>query len=219
MAEEIEPSWKHPGLRADVEFVVSLVSPERAKAAMKWADSWHHTAEDRARTAFEEATEAASVSADELLEAIMADEALTDLFRMAMEQAARTGSQQKLEALGKALAHGALLKDDAHFDQAQLRLRTIGEMEAADIRVLVRLDKGYVRCKDAYSKKRVLDDGSESRTEHDVFPPDPPYAIRAHLERLGLVRQDIKQESKLRRTVTLVLTDYGKEVLRLVTDS
>ena len=220
MGEELEPSWKHPGLRADVEFAVSLVSPDRAPAVLKWVDSWRTTAEDRARTAFEGATSAAGMSADELLEAIMADERLTDLFRMTMELAARSSSEQKLKALGTALASGVLATDDAEVDEAQLLLRTVGQLEPVDARALALLSQTAL---DGW----MLGHRSNPSLNGPLPPDVPSPAVRAHLEQLGLARevQNVSDSGdpmgasaysggrELDSSYTFEISSYGRTVL------
>jgi hypothetical protein len=208
MGEELEPSeqqlertWKHPGLRADIKAVLGILSPQRAAVVLEWLDSWHVHDEDRGRTAFEAATEEAGTSADELLDAIMADERLTDLFRMTMELAARSGSEQKLKALGKALASGVLANDDAAYEQSLLLMRTIGQLEAPDIRVLS-LVQHFERVHPTAAKDEDVWAGLSAG-------PFPPLAVWVHLEQTGLIRKVPGSGEDQ----PYYLTDYGKQVV------
>jgi hypothetical protein len=209
MGEEIEPvrkeldaSW---GRHADIEFVASMVSPSRGQAIGKWLESLRVRSEDRGRTAFEAATEAARISADELLDSIMADERLTDLFRMTMELAAKSGNEQKLNALGKALASGSLAKDDAEYDEALLLMRTIGQLEPADVRVLLGMGVRQV-------VRGVTSSQPVARPEESLFAP---LAVWVQLEQLGLIEKTTTSRSS-DGAQHYRITGYGKRVLAIL---
>jgi len=132
---------------------------------------------------------------------IMADERLTDLFRMTMELAARSGSEQKLKALGKALASGVLANDDAAYEQSLLLMRTIGQLEAPDIRVLS-LVQHFERVHPTAAKDEDVWAGLSAG-------PFPPLAVWVHLEQTGLIRKVPGSGEDQ----PYYLTDYGKQVV------
>ena len=155
------------------------------------------------------------MSREDLLERIMEDERLADLFRATMEAAVRAGDEQKLRALGRALARGALATDDAEFDDAQLVLRTVGQMEPIDLRALVMLTEKPIPL-DAQGRPDRSEPGSG---------PIPGLAVLAHLEQLGLARerQDMKGMISGNGSplyfANYVITPYGRQVLAHVSDA
>lgn len=91
----------------------------------------------RARVVAEEVAAATGWSPAELLEQVASDERLGDVLVRTIEAARRSGVEAKLRALGRAVASGALAADDAEVDIAELLVRTLDDLEAAEIRALL----------------------------------------------------------------------------------
>ena len=96
----------------------------------------------RARVVAEATAEATGWSPEELVEAVASNERLADLLLRALEAARRSGVEMKLRALGRAVGSGALAADDAEVDTAELLVRTLDDIGAAEIRRLLALTNG-----------------------------------------------------------------------------
>jgi hypothetical protein len=93
----------------------------------------------RLAAASDEAVAVFGDDVEQLLERIGSNDRLLWLFGTTMDAAAVASTDQKARALGRALAEGALAKDDARFNEAALMARIIADVEPIDVRVLARL--------------------------------------------------------------------------------
>jgi len=73
---------------------------------------------------------------DRLLARISEDERLLWQFDSTVGAASRAATDQKARALGRALANGALARDDAKIDEAAFVTRVLADLEPVDVRVL-----------------------------------------------------------------------------------
>jgi hypothetical protein len=173
----------------------------------------HAVEQHRARVVAEEAAAATGWTAEELLEHVAGDDRLADLLMRAIEAARRTGVEEKLAALGRAVASGALAADDADVDEAELFIRTLDDIGAAEIRALIAMSTTIHRpVLDAWATES---DAEESASD----------AIDASLERHGLVQRTVRMRQGIgslpldrppsldqRRRVTM----YGRRLLLLL---
>lgn len=74
---------------------------------------------------------------NELLEAILEDDALLELLAVAVEAAMHALSERKLRTIGNALGSGALAGDDAQLDVELLVTKAVSDLEAPHFRVLL----------------------------------------------------------------------------------
>jgi hypothetical protein len=93
----------------------------------------------RGERAYELATAEAGMSPEELLQRILADQRLMDLAVLAVTAASETALDAKIQALGRALATGALATDEAVVDQQRLLVGILADLEAPHLRVLAQL--------------------------------------------------------------------------------
>lgn len=77
------------------------------------------------------------VSLECLLISMQEDERLADMFRAAVDGAVRTGDDDKLNLMGRALSDGTLAEDEAAVDEAEQLLRTAIELDPVDLRALL----------------------------------------------------------------------------------
>jgi hypothetical protein len=88
----------------------------------------------RATEAVETAAEEAGLTAEELLQQILADDDLLELAARVVAAAAETTSQAKIRAAGKAL--GRAVRDDALIDQERFMLDSVAGLDMPHFRVL-----------------------------------------------------------------------------------
>ena len=168
----------------------------------------------RQRLVAEAAAEATGWTPEELLEAVAADEHLGDMLLRALEAARRSGVEEKLRALGRAVATGALATDDADVDTAELLIRTLDDLEAPEIRRLVSYTGGVA----------IVSTHTRTRWRHQMFDDPADVGIDASLERQGLIRRSASQtkerhpsgDVQIRETISV--TTYGQALMRLLLD-
>lgn len=85
-----------------------------------------------------QATVSEDVTMEQLLESIGSQPIVEEMFRAAVEAAVSATSELKIRLLGKAVSNGVLAIDEAAVDEAQQLLRLASELDAVDIRVLVK---------------------------------------------------------------------------------
>jgi len=122
-----------PGVPATVQSTALAVGI--LPAFLDYLQDASQRAWSRVKAASDEATDVFG-DAEQLLERISSDDRLLWLLDSTVEAAARASTEQKARALGRALAEGALAKDDARLDQAALMTRIISDVEPIDLRVL-----------------------------------------------------------------------------------
>jgi hypothetical protein len=91
---------------------------------------------DKALDALDEACAAGAVTAEELLDRAGSDERRVELTMRAMDAAARSTSEAKIRALGRALATGVLAEDDAIVDREMFVVDALSRLEAPHIKLL-----------------------------------------------------------------------------------
>jgi hypothetical protein len=121
---------------------------------------------------------AEAIDLGDLLEAMQEDERVSDMFRVAVDAAVRTGAEDKLHLLGRALAAGALAADDAAVDEAEQLLRTAVELDPVDLRALLVIEDTQSR-----HPRQILE-------EHLEISTAVALAVMARLQRLGLVAEE-----------------------------
>ncbi|MCU1437962.1 MAG: hypothetical protein JWP66_1049, partial [Naasia sp.] len=132
MAESAAPERPDPHVQAMLRFI-----PGVGKNLAHWRDDVY--VRDRERVERMSAAAADDVDLGDLLEAMEEDERISDLFRSAVEGAIKTGDDDKIRLLGRALASGALSEDDAALEEAEQLLRIAVELDPVDLRALLLL--------------------------------------------------------------------------------
>jgi hypothetical protein len=94
---------------------------------------------ERGQRALAVAASAASMTPGELLERILHDERLLDLAAAVVAAASETMVEAKIQALGRALATGALATDDAMINEQRFMVDILADLEAPHVRVLHQL--------------------------------------------------------------------------------
>ena len=89
----------------------------------------------------DEAVRVSGLTADEIVDKIMADERLIDLFAMTWSAAAWTDLEGKRLLLGRNV--GKALRDDAEIDPALLQNKIIAELERPHVNVLRALESEH----------------------------------------------------------------------------
>lgn len=100
-----------------------------------------HDREQRRLEALAEGLADRGVSPEEVLVAATSDPTRAALIDAAFAAAQRSTWPIKARVLGRALADGHLASDDAQLDEASVRLTTVAQLEAVDVRVLEVLQK------------------------------------------------------------------------------
>lgn len=162
------------------QFALSLV-PKYGPLVADWRKAMFEREQARAHLLGEVA--AAEIGMQQLLEQLTADEALSDMFRSAVETAVRTTSEMKIRLLGRVLAAAAVAEDEAQVDETQELLRIAEQLEAVDIRALDALSQVQPSDPAAYLEKAL-------RASAVTTGP-----IATRLQRLSLI--EVARESRL----------------------
>jgi hypothetical protein len=180
----------------------------------QWRDETY--LRDKERVERMGAATAEVIDGEAVLRAIQEDERVSDMFRDVMSAAVRTGDDNKLGLLGRALASGVLAKDDAAVDEAQQFLRIASELDPVDLRALLELSKS-----DGISQPWLT-----VRTRLDLTPALTD-VVMARLHRLDLmeVERDAQVDypsDPMNDSVTIderwSLTPAASTILRLLVD-
>lgn len=139
MSNDIEP-WDWEPERA----LVRGLSP-RAGALLDYVNASRQRAAVRVRLMATTAMEQSGLDVEELLRRITDNEQLSILFAMTVEAAQRSHIDSKVRALGRALASGALVSDDASLDEAQLVAATLAALEVPHVRAMLVLFEAGTR--------------------------------------------------------------------------
>jgi hypothetical protein len=170
VSELVPPERPDPTVQALLRFV-----PGVGANLAQWREDIY--VRDRERTERLSAAAAEAVDLGDLLEAMDSDERVSDLFRAAVDAAIKTGDDDKIRLLGRALASGAMAEDDAAVEEAEQLLRIAVELEPVDLRALMLLRS------DTYRPWVMLQ--QEMGASKPVV-----WAIMARLQRLGLVDEE-----------------------------
>lgn len=115
--------------------------PKLGPIVATWRQETHERKQKRAEQLG--AAAAGEIGAEQLFRQIAADDRLTDMFNTAVEAAVATSSDAKIRLLGRALASGAIAKDQAHVDEAEQLLRVAVELDPVDLRALRALERWH----------------------------------------------------------------------------
>jgi hypothetical protein len=111
--------------------------------ALPVLDAGIERARQRRRAAMNETlatgADAAGLPVEALVDRLTADPAKTLLMVTALEAAAQTAWRRKMRVLGRALATGVLLEDDAKVDEEQGWIRLIQGIEPPHLRIMTRV--------------------------------------------------------------------------------
>lgn len=171
MAGRVPPERPDPHVQALLRFV-----PGVGKNLAQWREDVY--VRDRERVERMSAAAADDVDLGDLLEAMEDDERISDLFRAAVEGAIKTGDDDKIRLLGRALASGALADDDAALEEAEQLLRIAVELDPVDLRALLLLRRSDMRRPWILIQEQM---GASKAVA---------WAIMARLQRLGLVDEE-----------------------------
>lgn len=114
----------------------AVLTPVVADLYNKAAAEWRSQSSGKADAVLVDAAAAGQKTVAQLLKDIGDDEDKLLLLAHTVEAAMRTRNRAKIKALGRALASGALARDAAKVDEAQLRVNILRELEAPHFRVL-----------------------------------------------------------------------------------
>lgn len=194
-----------------------LVSQGLAYAGAIVRQRWRRNAEEM----LAEAAHTAELEDDQLLERLLASPARQELLASALEAAAHATLQEKVKALGQALADGALADDD-QVDHELLFVRAMVDLEAPHVRVLHLLDTPSVPAAPSYRAPLAERQLSKAPGIGDALGP-----VLAVLERWGAVEKkaavDIDQLNQdlglgtpvpFRRETKWEITPFGQNLLR-----
>ena len=109
----------------------------------------------RGRQALAVAASSTDITPEDLLDRILRDEQLLDLAAAVVAAASETMVEAKIQALGRALAAGALATDDAVVDEQRFLVDILADLEAPHIRVLKQLSIQH----EGYGSPRTPDGG------------------------------------------------------------
>jgi hypothetical protein len=130
------PHWL-PGVTAAASIVGAFFPPTAPlSAGLQYLDQRRARQTAKLRAMGDAARDAYGGTLEQLLDTVNSDERLQWMLDTAMDAASRAATLQKTRALGRALAEGALVSDDARLDQAALMMRIISDVEPIDCRVL-----------------------------------------------------------------------------------
>lgn len=150
--------------------------------------------------------ELAGLAADEVLRRLRDDEDLEEVFWDAIEAASRLASRAKREALAKAVA-AALRGDVADLDVTRRTTRTIVEVDAPHVQLLVRI-----------ASSSTSTGAGWDELVHNIGTATAFYNLTGTLEREGLIRpaprgHEVEQTHSEAR---FVITGYGQHLLSLL---
>lgn len=171
MAGLVPPERPDPHVQALLRFV-----PGVGQNLAQWREDVY--VRDRERVERMSAAAAEDVDLGDLLEAMEEDERISDLFRAAVEGVIRTGDDDKIRLLGRALGSGALADDDAALEEAEQLLRIAVELDPVDLRALLLLRRSDMRRPWILIQEQM---GASKAVA---------WAIMARLQRLGLVDEE-----------------------------
>ncbi|MEU6135859.1 helix-turn-helix domain-containing protein [Nocardioides sp. NPDC047086] len=183
------------------------------------ARSWNELADLRRRSAglmIQSASHQLGGDPEAVTKAAFASEARAQMFADALQAAASTANQAKIQALGKALANG-LSGDEARVDEERLIIAGLSGLEEPHIRLLANLPRergrptstpsGSARNAGARRGARLGEVADRSGLSNDAA-----FNVMAELVRTGMARQD--GYGSERRHDRLIL-DLQEEVAKL----
>jgi hypothetical protein len=170
----------------------------------------------RATEAVEIAANEAGLTAEELLQQILADESLLELAARVVAAAAETTSHAKIRAVGKALGRG--VRDDAMIDQERFIVNSLAGLDVPHFRVLEQIYDDY----EGYGSPRRSDGtpGAYGWTNEALAQHLPGLApvltpLLGVLNSRGLIVNTAVGTLDSRPGVTdrWILTEYGRDVV------
>lgn len=196
------------------QFVLRLI-PHVGEALAELRQDLYQRDLYRVRMMAQAAGDAAGMTPEQLVEIIVTSERVTDLLRSAIDGARRTSIEDKVRALGRVLATGALAEDDAEVDEAELMMRTLDDIGAAEIRSLLAYAANSGRARAFNPRPSDRDRSIEA-------------AVNASLQRHGLIEIEGRlpnldwhmPSSRDDDKVTQVpkITPYGRRLLEHLAD-
>jgi adenylate kinase len=130
------PLWT-PEVKAALNVAAAFVPPlVVVPAFLDYLEDWRERQAIRMTQMSDAAAEAYPGSPQELLERLQADAQVLAMLDTALAASARASTEDKARALGRALANGALARDDAKIDEAAQMLRIIADLEPIEVRTL-----------------------------------------------------------------------------------
>lgn len=97
---------------------------------------WFHREQQKLGRVIQVGIDQTGLSADDFLKELTKDDLRLALLSEALSAASRTAVDEKIRALGVALANGALTDDDARLDEERIWVQILAEVEAPHLRVL-----------------------------------------------------------------------------------
>ena len=135
--ERDTPTSRH--IRPELQFWFGMIFPERSQVLR----NYYQDVDDRRRRRageFEDelrnATGAQS-SVEEIIERILEDERVGELFERAVQEALLAADERKRKALARAVAAGLLASDEAAIDDAETIVGAIAALQPTHVRALL----------------------------------------------------------------------------------
>jgi hypothetical protein len=119
--------------------VAGLVAAGLVPAAEAAVSRWQAQQARNVENALSDAAEASGLGIDHLLDRLAADPTRLVFLSEALTAAARSTFSERIRALGRALASGALAADDAKVDEERLWVGILAAVEAPHLRILQQL--------------------------------------------------------------------------------
>lgn len=156
----------------------------------------------RAQRAVEIAAGTAHWSAQELMEAAFRDDKCIELATRALTAAAASATDERIDALGRALATGLIAADAAKIDEQLLVVNALADMEAPDVRLLLLMNQpGENGRPGSWHRSKILETAPDLALVVD--------ALLARLSRLGLI-SDTMPANTVFGNPTWWVTDFGR---------
>lgn len=170
----------------------------------------------RAAQTAESILDSADMSPEDLTRAARANEALGDLFAMAVDIGARTRNQQKRQALGRIVGRAFVRQDMARIDETELLLKAIEPIEAAHIQILVKLDEAGRFWEHPNNWRGVSEAQLAKETGQSI---EACVSVTATLTSLGILksRPDEDDDENYRSFDKVAMTTFGGLLLQWLT--
>jgi len=128
-------------IRPELLLLFGLIFPERSQFVRAYYEDVDDRRRRRAGEFEDELLNAARCSPEELIERIVKDERIGELFERAVQEALLAADERKRRALARAVVSGLLAGDTAAIDEAQFRIRAVTILEPAHLRILFALER------------------------------------------------------------------------------
>jgi hypothetical protein len=175
----------------------------------------------RRRLALDSAATLSTLTVEALLARVLADDELLALFGDVMRAAADVATEREAATLGRALRDGVIAEDRAAVDRSRRVVRTLRDLDALDLRLLVQLSKPVPGLENTTFPDRAFRYSPNTLRQQLPELSDVIDAGLADLSRNGLIEQSGQVPTlDYQAPAPWVLTGYGRWLLEyLLTDT